>query len=346
MLADHYGQLLTAYVDGELSERRRQQVMRLLEKSHSARALLRQLQDNADRLHNLPRHAVKPGFAAEVLTKIESAAAKVEVESQQPGVGAAQPASAAPAVRTSRPVPAWLGLAAAAAILLAVTAASYLFFSTRLGTTGPEPDRGMVLANLDPEIFRDRLGQELKQGSGIQLALACRDNVEAIAHLNHALEKSGIKLLLAPETRAKIQKDPTREVLVFAENFGPEELGSVLQDLAGQVNAAKEFDTVQVHALTDQDRKQVAGLLGLKKLDNPADIDWGNIIQAPNGKWPGRKPPATIAKVAPKKERLAVVLLGGAGQGTSAAIQRFLSNRASPRPGTFPMVLVLRPASA
>jgi hypothetical protein len=70
MLADEAIQLLTGYVDGELSSRQRQSVLRLLHESSEARDLLLQLQANAHKIKQLPRRKLDPGFAAETVQLI------------------------------------------------------------------------------------------------------------------------------------------------------------------------------------------------------------------------------------------------------------------------------------
>src|SRR4051794_36336294 len=70
MLADQFTQLLTAFVDGELSQRQRKAALRLLQRSSEAREFLRQLQENAHRVKQLPRHKVEPSLVSDVLQAI------------------------------------------------------------------------------------------------------------------------------------------------------------------------------------------------------------------------------------------------------------------------------------
>src|ERR1041384_3644971 len=86
MLSEEMIQLLTAFVDGELSQRQRDAVMRLLEHSAEARELLRQLQDNAHRVKKLPRHKVEPSLVEAVMQAIEEHKAQpklIETPSRQ-----------------------------------------------------------------------------------------------------------------------------------------------------------------------------------------------------------------------------------------------------------------------
>jgi hypothetical protein len=113
MLPDSDAQLLTAYVDGEVSARQRKAVMRLLRRSPEARKLLRDLQDDARALRELPRPQLAPEFADSVLHAITRS-------------GLRPPR---PSVRPQAAVPLWKVLSVAAAVLVAVGVSSYLYFS-------------------------------------------------------------------------------------------------------------------------------------------------------------------------------------------------------------------------
>jgi hypothetical protein len=84
MLPDQATQLLTAFVDRELSQRQRKAVMRLLHKSSEAREMLRQLQENAHKLKQLPRHKIEPSLVDEILRAI----AEQQAQPKQPVVKA------------------------------------------------------------------------------------------------------------------------------------------------------------------------------------------------------------------------------------------------------------------
>src|SRR5215831_7986877 len=73
MLSDQFRQLLTAYVDGELSSRQRKAVQRLLRRSPEARSLLLKLQEDARRLRALPRHRLGEVFTARVVRSAQQA---------------------------------------------------------------------------------------------------------------------------------------------------------------------------------------------------------------------------------------------------------------------------------
>src|SRR5689334_2153121 len=112
MLSDRLSQLLTAYIDGELSARQRKAVQRLLHRSAEARALVRQMEEDARLLRGLPRRKLGPDFAQRVL-----------------GTIADRPVQLSRRARLSRvpAYPAWGVLAAAAAVLFVVGISTYLY---------------------------------------------------------------------------------------------------------------------------------------------------------------------------------------------------------------------------
>jgi hypothetical protein len=136
MLNDQYTELLTAYVDGELTNRQRKAVLRLLRRSSDARKLLRDLQEDAERVRRLPRQHLAHDFSARVLHTIAQ-------RKLRPG-----------RLRPSRPlplqVPAWIAVTVAASVLLMVTATSYIYFARPNGESlanvphhnpPPDPDK-------------------------------------------------------------------------------------------------------------------------------------------------------------------------------------------------------------
>jgi hypothetical protein len=116
MLSERDRELLTAYVDGEMSTRQRKLLVRLLHKSPGARALLQELQANAGLLRALPRRKLDDTFTHLVMTAI----AERGVPLPRPAVAAIRPRSARWAT--------WGSWAAAAAVLVAVGAGGYFSF--------------------------------------------------------------------------------------------------------------------------------------------------------------------------------------------------------------------------
>ena len=133
MLPDRYRELLTAYVDGELTTRQRKAVSRLLHRSEEARQLLEQLQQDADILRGLPRLRLDRDLSSQVLLTIHQ-------RRLHPGRH-----------RLAQPVPAfpvWTGMAAAAAVLLVIGIGSYVYFAHSL----PQDQ----LANVKPGVTTEK----------------------------------------------------------------------------------------------------------------------------------------------------------------------------------------------
>src|SRR5262245_34751012 len=136
MLPDRYRRLLTARVDGELSEREGRLVARLLERSEEARALFRRLEEDAARLRRLPAPPAAPDLSRNVLDAIAR-------ERVHPNLPRPRTLSRPPAY------PPWAGLVTAAAVLVVIGLSSYLYFST----TPPDRNGQPVLARGEEHVL-------------------------------------------------------------------------------------------------------------------------------------------------------------------------------------------------
>jgi hypothetical protein len=113
-LSDRDYQLLTAYVDGELSARQRRMVLRLLRRLPSARTLLRHLEQDSQELRSLTRFKLPADFSDRVVQTLA-----------MPNV--ARPAS--PAIGRPGGLPAWFAYAAAAVLLISVGVLAFTIFA-------------------------------------------------------------------------------------------------------------------------------------------------------------------------------------------------------------------------
>lgn len=127
MLPDRYRELVASYVDGELTNRQRKAVQRLLQRSAEARDLLRRMQQDADTLRRLPRQ--RP-----ILDLSDSVLQLIAQQNLKPARGRRRSRSPA-----SNGIPIWAAVSAAAAVLIAVGIGSYLYFATPAGP--PETQR-------------------------------------------------------------------------------------------------------------------------------------------------------------------------------------------------------------
>ena len=118
MLPERMRELLTAYVDGELSARRRRHVLRLLRHSPEARRLLQRLQTDSRELHDLPVPRLDRDLSPDVLRKV---AVRPRKFPRRPVVR-----------RFPAAYQTWIGTAAAAAVLFLIGGASYCYFAAFL----------------------------------------------------------------------------------------------------------------------------------------------------------------------------------------------------------------------
>jgi hypothetical protein len=121
MLPDSDRQLLTAYVDGELSSRQRRQVVRLLQRSRDARHLLRSLQEDARALGSISAPKLDCDLSASVLQSIRE-------RRLTPGRRRLKPLQPA--------FPAWVGIAVAASVMCVIGLASYMGFAAFVDHSG------------------------------------------------------------------------------------------------------------------------------------------------------------------------------------------------------------------
>ena len=115
MLPERVSQLLTAYVDGEVSARQRQAVEQLLKQSPEAQKLHLRLREDAEKLRRLPRRCLGPDFADRVVRTVTERRLH-------------HARRAASSARVA--LPAWGGIAVAAGVLFCIGIGSYLYFET------------------------------------------------------------------------------------------------------------------------------------------------------------------------------------------------------------------------
>jgi hypothetical protein len=347
MLSEQNLELLTAFVDGELTRRQRKAVLRLLHRSSQARSILREFQENAHRLRELPHRKLGSAFAGQVLQTIADLGLTPTPE---------------PITPIRRRLPRWVGYAAAASVMFAVGLGIY--FANR----APSITKSNSLASLDPKAslplkvtFKELvqqpkqklLSQKLQKEKAVHLDMTVRNNAQAVEHLQDVLQNQGIKVLVNAQTNAILKKNDQGKVeyFVYAENVETEELQKILRQLAeGPKNnsALKDtFETLTVTSLSANDRQDLSGLLGVKiaDLEEPtrksAEPLFVDLIEAPKDQIQKKKPAPV-----PQRERFAMVMAKNAGEGahTSEEVKKFLAGRQQLRPGTVQVLLVIRQA--
>lgn len=361
MLSARYRELLTAYFDRELNPRERAVLREVLRQSSEARKLFRRLRADAQALHNLPRHALPADFSQHVLQAAADRGLRPGVRPPASGGG----------------LPAWVGLATAAAVLIAVGAAVFLHFADASPDEGfalaaladvPTPDplvaqlAGVAaqhyaadvgvevpLADLGQEKVRTRLAAELRKAPAHHLTVTSASNARAVADLAMALRSSNINLLIDRNVRAGLKQQQARaSYLVYAEDVRPEELIAALQRFGGQDRAVRGAQpvarSVLLNSMNDDDRRHLSGLLGVPaaQLQPHKELPMPIFVPKEQGgkgvRSPGREP-----------LRFAVVLPYNGSTtdlASSPEIKRFLQARQSgPRPGTVQVYLVLHEAT-
>jgi hypothetical protein len=369
MLPEHYCQLLSAYLDGELSPQRRKAVVRLLRKSRQARALFRKLEKDSRRLRALPPSPAPPDLTVPVMNAITERGLRP--------LPATPPAAATVAASG---FPTWAGFAIAASLLIAVATASYLFFSRshnaddNLAQQWPpagattnkspalpdEPGVKVVLRQLGARAERTRLAKELQKDTSFRLSVVCRDSVGALQRLQQALGSRGIGLVVERSARDHLSRREGRAgYLLYTENLHPEELAVILRHLGGKAKGTEPAcEMVFLSALTSDQRGDLAHKLGVsvdklpapRRAARPTDVPLppltDTIIVAPARETAKAQP--TAPKDPPAPQRLALVLACDAGPTANPGpeIRDFLRRRREQRPGTLQVVFVLheRPA--
>ncbi len=363
MLPDHYSQLLTAFVDGDLTGRQRQAVLKVLERSSEARQILKELQEQSNRLRQLPEKKLEANFAESVLKEIQ--------------IRGLLPTSPPLVPLATRKIPAWTKLATAAAVMLMVAFGSYLYFTSAPENPPLEGPRVEEKTNPDPLVtqlidgtFKDyalpgfrvgtedlakdktknRLIQEFRNESSVHLQLATPDHGKAAERLVDSFAKRDIKLFIDEPVRAGMKNaDPRTEYLVYAENMEAQELATILGELGSTPERA---ESLVVSGLTGEQRGQVARLLGVdqdKLKAPPSKLELFHPIPATDPK--GKKEDKGKKEANPKLlqplfgEPMAVVLAldpQASPQARSAQIKQFVQSRRAQRPGSVQVVMLLQ----
>lgn len=331
MLTDADLQLLTAFVDGELSRRQRKAALSLLNRSSEARAVLQDLQENAHRLKILPYKRLPSEFAGQVLQAI-----------QAQGTTPAPLEEPAPVVRR---MPRWVSYSMAAAILLVAFGLGLylvgpgsdqtpLASNTNQGTQKKEAFK-VAFADLRAESKRATLTEELKKEKSLHLDVAVTDQAQAVMRLKEVLQQTDIGLIVEPGVQAQIAKGQG-DLLVYLENVRPEEVSEILGQLGAESKKTSTFESVQVAALSAEDRLTVSGLLGV----SPTELD--AVQRKSESSTPSKKKNVAPAK---SSERQAILLASTSpNAATSPEVKSFLASRREHRPGTVQVLLVIHQA--
>lgn len=353
MLSSKQKLMLTAYVDGELTDIQRKRVKRFLHKSREARKLLRSLKEDSQLLIRQPKLPAPPGFVERVMKAVESL--------PEPAVKQTTTASPEP-VTSAKSVSPWLGLAIAAGVLLCITLGSFLFF-TKVESNSVAPvsavelafnagDPALVTPLLDLPIqaleqpaVQQAVGKQLREHAGVQVDLASKNSVVTTKHLAKVLGKKAIEMV---ESSKIPNKSSGKTYLVFVENVSPEEANDILVDLAQTKTADQQVSQVVLNPLVNEKRQQLAAVLGVPVEDLiPDDGDEKAAIDIINNKIIAspKEGNAKKGKTNQPKRFAVVVAYDGTTPDSGISmteVMRFVKERRATRtPGTIQMMFVV-----
>ncbi len=372
MLSDKALQLLTAYVDGELTSRQREAALRLLQESSEARQMLKELEHNVQRLRNLPSRTLEPAFARNVVAALE-----IKLD----GKPVVRPAL----VRRGRP--AWMRYAIAATVV-AMVAVGIVLIVRRGGDPGtpiavapgvkksePAPRtinplvESMVAAAsrefarpLPPERAGTKLAFDelaktewhehfvsgMEKQEAVHLDVAVVNHRQAVQRLETVLQNKGIKVVVDKPAATQLQKNERRgEYVIYAENVRPDELAAMLYELGTDERARTSIETLTVSAVNQGDQQKLCGLLGI----SPAELRTPPMNNNPLGKFIPKEDTSRDSGSTPGRPnfahdaRIAMVLANEArGGALSSEIQYFLSQRRQLQPGALQVIVVIHEA--
>ncbi|MBI3407954.1 MAG: hypothetical protein HY040_06310 [Planctomycetes bacterium] len=325
-------ELLTAFVDGEMTSRQRKAALRLLNESSEARSILGDLQENAHRLKALPPHKLDPQFVSDVMAGVERQGTRKSVRA-----------------RVVRRLPRWVKFSAAAACLLLIVGGTY--FATRNGDHNSSgiDEKGSVrlaFAEVGSEGKQQLLARKLSTGNAVNLSFRVKNNSQAVNRLTDALEGAGVRTVIDPRARTQLKKEQgVVQYVVYAENLKPGEVQGLLRQLASEelkTPRKRTFESLEVSDVSREDRHMLSGLLGMDPLDNQtAKLEEKKLFDA----FPidaAKDKTGEPASMYTPPERFAVILTNTGGEGgLSPEIKSFLAQRKAQRPGTVQVLMVI-----
>ncbi len=364
MLSDQVTQLLTAFVDGELSQRQRKAVMRVLHKSSEAREVLRHLQENAHKIKQLPRRKVEPSLVDAVMQVI----AEQKAQPKQPAVPSI--------VRRRRWLP-YVSAAMAASLLIGVVSIfAWKAFKDREETKGegtlvkktdrtperkstPEPEPAptrsnpllgqivegtfagaaklpapaaltLPFAQLQPEKGAKLadLARAIDRNRAVELDITVKNNVTAMDRLKDALKYRGITLVTDKSAAKSLagKSQAKVEYLVYAENLSADELTKLMAELS-QSYVVGQTKNQRTEA-SPYKKVTVAPIAPDEKQKVAKLLGVDPATMEPKGK-----------DMKPEAKRLAVVLPTAAGSQPSAEVRQFVDQRRQPTPGAVQVLI-------
>jgi len=195
--------------------------------------------------------------------------------------------------------------------------------------------RILKIGDLEQRPKREELLKELAKENGWRIEAPCRDSFKAFDRLQGALKAHGIGLVIDQIAQARIKARSKIRIrthfVLYIEDVTPDELIKILRRAALDDKKAEakrkgdaQFEALVVNAMTGGDRAELCKLLGVRAKQLPA----------PSARRPDAKTPERLALAMPYNPVRPLP--------NSPEIKRFLDNRKPRRPGTVPVLLVLR----
>ena len=365
MLTDQVLEFLTAFVDGELSQRQRKAVMRVLERSSEARDMLRQMQENAHKLKKLPRRKVEPSLAAQVLQAIAEQKAMPK-----------QPTKSKSARRAWMP---YLAATLAASLLIGVIGIAYWkamvepndplkdgsdkfakvvpeyqpapkppveiplkkkkhplldsMIENTAAAVGTTPPEQVFTAKFDD--LRDakgstvgRLASELDSArTAVHVDVTVKNNVAALDRLRMVLKEQKIKIVADPGVTKPVtdKKQAKVEYLVFAENVTPDEVAKLMSELGQEFVVSQGMNQKTVQSAYKKLAVKPIGQEDKQQLAKLLGVDPGTMERQD-------------VKPAAKRNSVAVLLPTSSAAAPSAEVRQFVASR-QPQPGTLQVLI-------
>jgi hypothetical protein len=338
-------ELLTAFIDGEVTRREHIAALRLLNQSSEARKLLWQLQESSQIVKQLPAKTLPADFSTKIVDTLKKTAALPRP---------AEPAVPAP-IRAGSRVP--VRIAWAAGLLLAVGGSLFYFLhrpeepqivqnndppsnqdgSKNTPQDGPKNDVpkppapkvepnpiDFAFADLKQRDQQEKLSSELSKGQAFRMDLYVSKNRPA-----QALNKLGREL----QFQAAPSKKKDEDLHIFVENLLPADVAGFLGKLASEDKG--NFERLRVQPMSNKDRELVYTRLRIepKQFDEPREkVKLPTIIEAKNKK---EQAPTPVQPKVP--ERPAVVLT----KEDSKQIRSFVDQRVALKPNTVQILFVM-----
>ena len=194
----------------------------------------------------------------------------------------------------------------------------------------------------DKEEPQARLKKELARDGGFRLNLFSKNAAAATEHLQSAARNSGVHVFVEGNTAKRLKESQfPLSYAVYVENLTADELAALLAELSKQVNGqsrpeallgSAHFVPADVHE--QKDLKELLGLDWALPKAKPTD---GKAVSEGTLK-------EVVASVKKPGEKAAVVVtfLGKQNAGKSAEAKQFVEKRGERKPGTVPLLIVIR----